>query len=516
MPSAFCFMRGMVAEVEMAKQRDVLEALASKEESVKASDLSDEIRASEGTIRTWLGRLKEKGYVDGSGKEGWFITDEGKDALDREKDIPVSLEDVGADTVSKLKYYGQVAGVTGDKILGAIELIMSHDPEDLVWCWEALKQMDVPMDKRRVWISLWSNYLDQPIPPRYKEEIRGAKEEDGEKEAERGEAGPRKSSRDYMIVDDTPVFVGEGLGEFSMKDAKDIIAIKAIRSRPQSQPATSPSGQQGLTIDNVKTIIDMVQAGQGDKGGQKSYIVRQGEEGVEVEEIEGGKPLVVGGGGSTPPKTLFVNQEGQLEEIQPGNPIMISRPEPPKSYFVNPKGEVQELRPGEPIVVKQATQEPSKTFYIKPDGTYEEVAPGQPIIINQPAKGGDSIPVELDDSEGKPMGSVKLQLPDYIKYQKEFTGIRRDEEKHQQLLGIFGEIRKSIPIVAKNIDGIIAGIRGGGPGGGGPGGAGPGSGGGGATVEIPCDACGRMNEVTRGVPTFPCIECGTVNEVTWK
>lgn len=497
----------------MATQGDVLRALAEKEDAVKALDLVPEVKAGENTIRTWLNRLSKKGYVDGGGKEGWFITDEGRQALDVEKTVSVTREDVGADTESKLKYFAHLAGVSVEKAQGAVELILSRDPEDVDWCWEAMKQMDVPIDKRRVWHNQWRGYLHQPIPPSLKEEILGDREKKGdEKEEKGGGDGSRKSGRDYMIVDDEPVFVGEGLGEFSLQDAKEILTIKAIKAAKGRAPLTENTGPQGLSIDDIKTIIDMVQQGKGEQGGQKSYIVRPGEEGVVVEEIEAGKPLVIGGG-STPPKTLFINQEGQLEELQPGNPITISRSEPPKSYFVNPKGEVQELRPGEPIVVKQATQEPSKTYVVKPDGSTEEVAPGQPIIITQPppTPEGDRIAVELDDSEGKSMGKIKLQLPDYIKYQKEFTGIRRDEEKHQQLLGIFGEIRKSIPLVAKNIDGIIAGIRGGGPGG-----AGPGSSGGGATVEIPCATCGRMNEVPRGAPTFPCIECNTVNEVTWN
>lgn len=498
----------------MATQGDVLRALAEEEDAVKALDLVPKVRAGENTIRTWLNRLSKKGYVDGGGKEGWFITDEGRQALDVEKNVSVTREDVGADTESKLKHFAHLAGVSVEKAQGAIELILSRDPEDVDWCWEAMKQMDVPIDKRRVWHNQWRGYLHQPIPAGLKEEILGTKEGDKkgeEKEEKGGDAESRKSGRDYMIVDDEPVFVGEGLGEFSLKDAKEILTIKAIKAAKGRPQTTDNTGQPGITIDDITKIIGLVRGGQGDK---KSYIVRPGEEGMEVEEIEDGKPLVFGGGGSTPSKTLFINQEGQLEEIQPGNPIMISRADPAKSYFVNPQGEVQELRPGEPIVVRKETEKPSTTYVVKPDGTLEQVAPGQPIIINQPpppTPEGDRIAVELDDGEGKPMGTVKLQLPAYIKYQKEFAGIRRDDEKHQQLLGIFGELRKAIPTVAKNIDGIIAGIRGGGPGG-----AGPGSGGGGATVEIPCATCGRMNEVPRGAPTFPCVECNTVNEVTWK
>ena len=52
-------------ESEIAKQRDLLEALATKDETAKAAELETEIKARENTVRPWLAPLKDKGYVDG-------------------------------------------------------------------------------------------------------------------------------------------------------------------------------------------------------------------------------------------------------------------------------------------------------------------------------------------------------------------------------------------------------------------------------------------------------------------
>ena len=62
----------------MATQMELLEILASMEEPAKASDLAKVVKAGEGSVRTWLNRLKDNGYVDGSGH--WKKATEAKPA----------------------------------------------------------------------------------------------------------------------------------------------------------------------------------------------------------------------------------------------------------------------------------------------------------------------------------------------------------------------------------------------------------------------------------------------------
>ncbi|MBW2560505.1 MAG: hypothetical protein JRE40_06575, partial [Deltaproteobacteria bacterium] len=485
----------------MAKQKDVLAALASREEATTASVLAAEVRASEGTVRSWLSRLKQKGYVDGSAKEGFFITDEGRDALEREEEIPVTPEDVGADTASKIKYYGQLAGIATEKVQGAIELIVSRDPNDLEWVWEALTQMDVPIDKRRVFFNLWRNYCRQGIPPDLREQVVGAEKEEGDKGPH--DMRPARGRRDYILVDDEPVRVGEGLGDYTLEDAKEILALRTLKAR--LHPGGGPSGQQGLSLADVKQIIDWVQGAQQGQGGQKTYVVRPSEGGVRVEEVEEGKPLVVPGSNPSPGKTYYVNPQGEVQEVQPGEPIVIRQaaqpaPQPAKSFYVDPQGNVRELQPGEPIVVRQVAQEPSpRTILIRPDGSTQEVSPGQPIIIERgttPPEG--TLPLQLTDDEGKPLASIRMPLSQFFNYQKETARMRQDEEKHQATLGILGEIRKNIPQAVRAID-TFARTRGGGKAEG-------------AELDLPCQHCGRHNRVAPGPPgsesTFTCEECG--------
>ncbi|GAJ19570.1 unnamed protein product, partial [marine sediment metagenome] len=49
----------------MANQNEVLRALSTKEEAAAPASLASELRAGEATVRTYLNRLKKRGYVDG-------------------------------------------------------------------------------------------------------------------------------------------------------------------------------------------------------------------------------------------------------------------------------------------------------------------------------------------------------------------------------------------------------------------------------------------------------------------
>ncbi|GAJ05559.1 unnamed protein product, partial [marine sediment metagenome] len=50
-------------------------------------------------------------------------------------------------------------------------------------------------------------------------------------ESEKGVAVSKPVGREYIIIEDEPVRVGENLGDYSLQDAKDILAIRALRSR---------------------------------------------------------------------------------------------------------------------------------------------------------------------------------------------------------------------------------------------------------------------------------------------
>jgi len=234
----------------MANQNQVLQALSSEGGLVTTENLATQVGTTQDTIRALCSKLKTKGYVDGSTKEGWTITSDGREVLERGLKIPTTPEDVGADTESKFKYYGKLAGVDPDRILATTEAILTGDPENLEHVWEVMTQMDIAMPNRRRWFNSWRYYLKQGIPAELREKVIGSP--DGEK----GEDLPfsaKERGKDYIIVDEEPVRVGTGLGDYGLQDAKDIMAIRALKNRFAG--AAQAGGGQSSATEKVSELL---------------------------------------------------------------------------------------------------------------------------------------------------------------------------------------------------------------------------------------------------------------------
>lgn len=487
---------------DFSRLNQILKILENREEPTKVPDLAKELGGgvSGETIRTATKRLKEKGHIDGSGEEGWSITDRGREILKTlGGKIPITSEDTGTDTPGILRRYGFIATVEPDVIEGTIEMICSHDPEDLDWVWKCMVDMGVVLHKRRVWFNMWRNYIKQPIPEALKPEVVGArKEEDFRPDM------IRPKTRDYIVEADTPIMVGEGCGDYTFEEARQVVTIQLLKARLTSGAGGAPAGgPQGLTLDNIQQILGWIQP----QGARKNYLVRQGEEGTVVEEIEEGKPLVIPSQTpNTPAKSFFINPQGELQEVAPGQPIIIPSPGAPTTWVVGPTGEVRQLQPGEPLVVEKVQREPARTFLVNQDGTVHEQLPGQPIIIQpapNPSQDTTSIPLELTDETGKAIARISMPLTEFIGTQRDSATARQAQQKHEEWLRFMSDVRKYIPAVMSEVDKII-GSRGG-----------KGEAAQAATAKLLCDHCGRENEVPRDAKMFTCTECNWENEIEW-
>ncbi len=213
----------------MANLTQVLEGLNTKEAAASTADLAGELKASTEGTRKQLTRLKERGYVDGDSKEGWLITDAGRKALEKGEVRP-SMVDEGVTPREKFEAIARRIGITDDRIVLAADIVWSGDYTDVKWVWEALGQADIRDDLRKIWVNAWRAFLQKGIPPELEVELTGLPP--GAEEGKPGEAvRPKVPARDYIILDDEPVRVGENLGDYSLQDAKDILGIRALRSR---------------------------------------------------------------------------------------------------------------------------------------------------------------------------------------------------------------------------------------------------------------------------------------------
>jgi len=252
----------------MATIQQLLEALNTKGAAVTTSELAKELGSSIETTLKQLKREKAKKTVDGSSEEGWLITDEGKKAL--EKGVHPTMLDEEVTPRQQFEAIGRRIGIKEERILLASDIVWSGEFNDIKWVWQALGQADIADDLRGVWVNAWRAKLHKAIPPELETELTGSKttaDEEGKG------VTPSKRGREYIIVDDEPVRVGENLGDYSLQDAKDILGLRALRTRfaggaqagagPASTPeklselltALGPYLNKGADVEMLKEII---------------------------------------------------------------------------------------------------------------------------------------------------------------------------------------------------------------------------------------------------------------------
>lgn len=391
----------------MATYNEILTALASEEGVISTADLAAKVSSTQDTMRANCSQLKKKGFVDGSSKEGWIITTEGREALERHEKIPTTPEDVGADTKSKLEYYGKLAGVPPDLILATSEIILSGDPEDLERVWEAMTQMDVPIPNRRRWFNLWRNYLKQGIPPELREKVSGSLEVTGE-EGEEALLAAKDKGRDYIIADDVPVFVGHGQGDFGLKDAKDIIGMRALRSRfaPSAQTGVGQAAGAGGTTEKVSEILTALEP----------YINK------ETSNIDTVKEIIAD-------KLALQRQEilSHIPQLPPGQPSQ------PKSF-------VEQL-----------------TDFADGLGKLKDTGPTLRSILGVPEPSGNPFtPTQVIGLDGQP---AVMDLTKVLDLRKFLAEEKRSDERHSMLMGLGQAARERVDTFAEAAKEAIAEVR---------------------------------------------------------
>jgi len=297
-----------------------------------------------------------------------------------------------------------------------------------------LTEMGVRPDLAQRWFHSWRSFLHQAIPPDLASSLVGTPQTLAEKAATKTEVVGR-GKRDYILgPNDTPIKVGEDLGDLDYEDAVRLSTVRAAAQArgvtvvgPQGQPATP-----GTMADEVVKIWNAFKQTMGPQIKGKSYIVKPGEEGYIVEEVEEGKPTII----ATP---------------GPGN----INPSP--SFLTDGEGNVTELPPGRPVVIKQppTSPQPGKTFIVKqtPEGAVvEEYEGGKPIIINAPASPSSGmapvLPFPVLGSDGKSVtdangNPVYANIEPMLKWLGFQSEQKRADERHGALIGLVKTVREN-------------------------------------------------------------------------
>ena len=234
----------------MSTITQLLESLNTEIAAVSTADLATKLGASKEATLTQLKREKDKGTVAGSSEEGWIITEAGQKAL--EKGIHPSMIEEGVTPRQRFEAIGQRIGIVKDRIVLAADIVWSGDYTDIKWVWEALGQADIADDLRSVWVNAWRAKLHKAIPPELETELTGAATARAA-ESKTGATQTQVPSRDYIIIDDEPVRVGAGLGDYGLQDAKDILTIRSLKNRFAG--AGQVGGSQPAAMEKVSEIL---------------------------------------------------------------------------------------------------------------------------------------------------------------------------------------------------------------------------------------------------------------------
>lgn len=389
----------------MATVTELLGALNTKEASVSTGDLASEIKATRETTLKQLTRELQKKNVSGSSQEGWLITDKGRAELEK-GEIPPTMIDEGVTPRQQFEAKGRLIGIPEDRIRLATDIVWSGEYNDVIWVWEALGQADIADDLRSVWTNAWRAKLHKGIPPELETELTGVSKT--ESEAGEGVAPSKPGGRDFIIVDDEPVRVGQNLGDYSLQDAKDILALRALRDR------FTGAGQRQA-------------AATGGTGEKVSDLLR-----------ELAPYLNKGGNDETLRELLATQMELQRQEI------LSQIPKP--GTTAEPKSLIEQI-----------------TGFTTALGSLKEAGPllrsilGLPESSGNPSTGLTGLPVSIKGPDGQPIVMDLGQVIDWRRFQGEE---RRADERHGALVGLAKTVRENIPDGVAALKSAAADIKG--------------------------------------------------------
>ncbi|MBA7464959.1 hypothetical protein ES707_00117 [subsurface metagenome] len=431
----------------MATKEKILEILNGESGPVNQAMLSEKIGEPISSFTTQLGRMVGQGLIEKNELKEFSLTEEGRAIALREAEIRQSAgvgaidETLSEESLKTTEYQtfielGKITGVAPLPLIGqtANHIWRGGDFRDLAWVWKGLTEMGIRPDLAQRWFHSWRSYLHQALPAELAPIMGLAGLEE---KIETGKGGPvAKGKRDYIINgSDNPLYVGEGLGDLDYDDAVRLSTVRAAALVRGGTPAqTGQPTTPGSMADEVIKIINAFKETMGPQTKGKSYIVKPGEEGYIVEEVEEGKPTLIStpGRNTNPSPSFLIDSQGNVEEIAPGHPVVIKQAAPPASS------------PGKTYLVRQT-----------PEGMVtEEFDVGKPIIINAPAPApGASLPPMLPfpvigddgqpvyDKDGKPVYANIEPMMKWMGFQSEQ---KRADERHQALMGLAKTARENL------------------------------------------------------------------------
>lgn len=288
--------------------------------------------------------------------------------------------------------------------------------------------------------------IDEMLDELEKSELRDARKEEllakvrrrvadltGSEKRETTERNPKR----YLVDPDSgAISVDEEEGELTYKDALLISASKK-----------SKGGQYDEAIQLINAAKALAEGSQTKTEDKKKEFYVDQETGIIVHDSENGE--------YTLSEARAVSQSMQKAKTGVDQPN-----QPPPNYFVDAEGNLHKLEPGQPAVVKQGLPQPPKTYVVQPDGGVKEQPPGQPIIVKiEPSSNSSNLPALGLDKDGNPLFRNFDELIGWKRYESEE---KRSDERHKGLMDLVQLAKENIPVGMQALQRAAAEQQGGG------------------------------------------------------
>lgn len=244
-----------------------------------------------------------------------------------------------------------------------------------------------------------------------------------------GETPAQPNPKRYLVDPETGrVSVDEEEGEYTYKDALLVSASIKGKSGQYDDAITLINAAKTLAQDNQPKVTEK----------PKEYYVEP-DTGIIVHDPENGE--------YTLSEARAVSQS--LQKVTTGG----DKPPPaPPGFFVDEEGNLQQLKPGEPVIIKRVVQQAGRTYFVDAKGDLQEQEAGKPLVIRVEVPGGGTgpmVPFPVFGSDGKPAYDkegkpIFANLEPMMKWMGFQSDQKREDERHQMLMGLGKTVRENV------------------------------------------------------------------------
>jgi len=373
---------------DVATKEQIFGILAGASAPMSRVELGAKIGTDYRSFQTQLDRWVKQKTLEDAGDHHYVLTDTGREeALQDEfkeipgEEMPGASKGEGDETqaavgkgekdetqatagTTEYQQFLRLGKNVGVVPLSLIKVTTEHvwdggKYEDLKWVAQALQDMGIQRDLANRWLHAWGSHLKQPLPAELPTYFTSPEEKKGESVEVERKKGIGK--RAYIIDNtDSPLWVGEGMGNLDYQDAVDISKLRAAARVDRSGSHREGPGE-ALATKAVEKVIGDMNREPAPPGDETEKVITQ---------FKAIKALLGDGkseSGNDMEKVIAVIKA--VREMFPENKPQVTPAQPSTQYLIDKQtGSMQQITPGTPIIIQTSPQNPYIPVQMDKDG----------------------------------------------------------------------------------------------------------------------------------------------------